>query len=259
MPGRLRDRVALVTGADSGIGEATAIRFAEEGADVAITYHTDEEGAHESREAVVKHGQRALVASLDQRNPEEVREVFRHVQDELGVPTILVNNAGIDLSGVPVKDMEDDTWDNAIRTNLYGPFYCCREFLRTLDGVDARGDIINITSIHDEVPLAGAAAYGASKGGLRNLTRTLALEVAEENIHANNIAPGMVLTPFNKEAKEDPEVREEKEANIPVKRAAQPHEIASAAVFLASSDADYVHGETLTVDGALRHYQAQGA
>lgn len=251
--------MAVVTGSDSGIGQATAIAFAEEGADVAVTYHTDEEGANETREAVLEAGQDAIVRQFDQSDPEEVRRLFSEVREELGRPTILVNNAGIDASGTPVKDMDDETWDRAMKVNLYGPFYCSREFLKGMEGTDERGDIINISSIHEDVPRAGAADYDVAKGGLRGLTRTLALELAEENVHANSIAPGMVLTPFNQPAIDDPELREKQEQSIPVKRAAQPEEIAPAAVFLASPEADYIQGETLTVDGALQHYQAQGA
>lgn len=259
MPNRLQDRIAVVTGSDSGIGRATAIEFAKEGADVAVTYHTDEEGAEGTKQAVEEHGQRAFVSQLDQSDPEDVRRLFDEVNETLGRPTILVNNAGIDASGVPVKDMDDETWDRAMKVNLYGPFYCSREFLQGMEDTDERGDIINISSIHEDVPRAGAADYDVAKGGLRGLTRTLALELATENVHANSIAPGMVLTPFNQPALDDPEVREKQEQSIPVKRAAEPEEIAPAAVFLASPEADYIQGETLTVDGALQHYQAQGA
>lgn len=259
MPHRLENRIAVVTGSDSGIGKAIAIAFAQEGADVAITYNTDEEGAQQTREAVEAEGQNATVVQLDQSDPEQVDRLFQAVEDELGTPTILVNNAGIDASGIPVKEMDNETWDRAMKVNLYGPFYCSRAFLQGMEGRDERGDIINITSIHEDVPRAGAADYDVTKGGVRNLMRTLALELAEENIHANSIAPGMVLTPFNQEAKDDPQLREEQEQSIPVKRAAEPEEIAPAAVFLASSEADYIQGETITVDGALQHYQAQGA
>lgn len=255
----MENRIAIVTGSDSGIGQATAIKFAQEGADVAITYHTDKEGAWNTKESVEAEGQDATVAQLDQRDPSQVQRFFEHVRETLGDPTILVNNAGMDASGVHVKDMDDETWDNAMKTNLYGPFYCSREFLKGMEGLGLRGDIINITSIHDEVPRAGAADYDVTKGGLRNLTRTLALELATDNIHVNNIAPGMVMTPFNEQAQEDPELRKKQEESIPMKRAAQPEEIAPAAVFLASSEASYIQGTTITVDGALRHFQAQGA
>lgn len=141
-----------------------------------------------------------MVVQLDQRDPAQVAHLFQTMQDQLGTPTILVNNAGIDSTGKHVKDMSIEEWDNEIKTNLYGPFFCCQQFIRRLEGTGKHGVIINITSVHQEIPRAGAAGYDVAKGGLRNLTTTLALELAEKNININNIAPGMVLTPFNQQA-----------------------------------------------------------
>lgn len=255
----LQGEVAIVTGSDSGIGQATAIEFAREGADVAITYLHDREGAETTRAAVEAAGRQALLTRLDVRDPDQVGEFFRDVETRLGTPTILVNDAGIDAGGTPVKDMSLEHWDDILRTNLYGPFYCCQQFIRALDGRERHGTIINITSVHQEIPRAGAAGYDVSKGGLRNLTTTLALELAECNINVNNIAPGMVLTPMNQEAKDDPEVRRKQVQSIPMKRAAEPEEIAHVAVFLASSRARYIHGATIVVDGGLMLFQGQGA
>lgn len=256
---RLRGEIALVTGSDSGIGQATAIAFAREGADVIITYFHDKEGAVRTANEVEAAGRKAAVFQLDQRDPGNVAGLFRDVKTQLGVPTILVNNAGVDASGKHVKDMTDDDWDLGIRTNLYGPFYCCREFIRGIEDTGRHGTIINITSVHQEIPRAGASAYDASKGGLRNLTTTLALELAEKNINVNNIAPGMVLTPMNQGAIDDPQTLKQQVQSIPMKRAAKPEEIAHAAVFLASEQARYIHGTTIVVDGALTLFQGQGA
>lgn len=257
---RLLDgEVAIVTGSDSGIGRAIAVEFAREGAHVAVTYHSDRAGADETRKAIESLGGRACVAHLDARDPDQVADLFKTVTDQLGVPTILVNNAGVDSTGTLVKDLSLDDWDSTIRTNLYGPFYCCRQFIRGLEGSDRHGSIINITSVHEEIPRAGGAAYDASKGGLRNLTRTLALELGEKNINVNNIAPGMILTPMNQAAMDDPAVREKQVQSIPMKRAGEPVEIAYAAVFLASKRARYIHGTTIVIDGALTLFQGQGA
>lgn len=256
---RLKGEIAIVTGSDSGIGQATAIAFAREGADVAITYLEDEPGAAHTKDKVEQAGQKAVVVQLDQTKRENVERLFEEVQKTLGTPTILVNNAGIDSAGIPVKDMPYERWDQAMKANLYGPFVCCQHFIRALEGKDKRGVIINITSVHQEIPRAGAADYDVAKGGLRNLTRTLALELADKGINVNNIAPGMVLTPFNQPAKDDPNVWHQQVQSIPMKRAAEPQEIAHAAVFLASSDAKYVHGTTLVVDGGLMQYMGQGA
>ncbi len=255
----LKNEIAVVTGSDSGIGQATAIAFAREGADVAITYMHDREGAQHTEREVRAAGRRAYVAQLDVRDPQRVASWFDEIRHHLGTPTILVNDAGIDAAGKHVKDMSLEHWDDIIRTNLYGPFYTCQQFIRGLDGSDKHGCIINITSVHQEIPRAGAAGYDASKGGLRNLTTTLALELAEKNINVNNIAPGMVLTSMNQSALDDPKVREKQVQSIPMKRAARPEEIADVAVFLASPRARYIHGTTIFVDGALMLYQGQGA
>jgi glucose 1-dehydrogenase len=255
----LEGEVAIVTGSDSGIGRAIAIEFAREGAHVAITYFHDDAGAQETRREIEALGGRASVARLDVRKPDEVADLFKTVQSQLGVPTVLVNNAGIDANGVHVKDLAIEDWEDAIRTNLTGPFFCCQQFIRALDGSGKHGSIINITSVHQEIPRAGASAYDASKGGLRNLTTTLALELAEKNINVNNIAPGMILTPMNQPAVDDPEVLKQQVQSIPMKRAGEPVEVAHAAVFLASSRARYIHGTTIVVDGALMLFQGQGA
>lgn len=255
----LNEQIAIVTGSDSGIGQATAIAFAREGADVVITWLHDRVGAEKTKRAVEAEGRKATVVQFDQRDPEQVKDLFRVAEDTLGLPTILVNNAGVDASGTMVKDTSPEAWDDEIRTNLYGPFYCCQQFIRSIEGSGKHGTIINITSVHDEIPRAGAAGYDASKGGLRNLTRTLALELSESDINVNNIAPGMVLTPFNQQAIDDPEAREKQVQSIPMKRAAEPGEIANVAVFLASDKARYIQGTSIVVDGALMQFQGQGA
>lgn len=255
----LSGEVAIVTGSDSGIGQATAFALARAGADVAVTYLQDQSGAERTRFEIEAAGRRAHLAQLDVRDPDRVAGFFAEVKSQLGTPTILVNNAGVDASGQRVADMDLETWDNLQRTNLYGPFYACRQFIRGLEGTGRHGTIINVTSVHQEIPRAGAAGYDVSKGGLRNLTTTLALELAEKNINVNNIAPGMVLTPMNQAALDDPAVLEQQVQSIPMKRAAQPEEIANVAVFLASEHARYIHGTTIFVDGGLTLFQGQGA
>jgi glucose 1-dehydrogenase len=259
MTQRLAKEIAVVTGSDSGIGQATAIAFAKEGADVAVTYFHDKEGAEKTKREVEAAGRKAVVVYLDQRDPISVENLFRETREGLGTPTILVNDAGIDATGKPVKDMTLEEWDDSIRTNLYGPFFCCQQFIAGLEDIDQHGTIINITSVHQEIPRAGAAGYDVAKGGLRNLTRTLALELAEKNINVNNIAPGMVLTPFNQQAVDDPDVLKKQVQSIPMKRAAEPEEIANVAVFLASKEACYIQGTTIVVDGGLMQFQGQGA
>ncbi|MBF0375403.1 MAG: glucose 1-dehydrogenase [Alphaproteobacteria bacterium] len=259
MTDMLKGKIAIVTGSDSGIGRATAVAFAEEGADVTVTYFHDRNGAEETRTLIEAAGRRAIVVRLDQRQPDEVERLFQETEEKLGLPDILVNNAGIDSTGRQVADMPIEDWDNMLRTNLYGPFFCCRLFIRMRRRAGGKGKIINVTSVHQEIPRAGSAGYDASKGGLRNLTRTLCLELAPDHINVNNIAPGMVLTPFNQRAIDDAKAREEQVQSIPWKRAAEPREIARLAVYLASEDADYVSGQTFTIDGGLSMNLGQGA
>jgi glucose 1-dehydrogenase len=256
---RFQGENAVVTGSDSGIGQATAVAFAKEGADIAVTYFHDLEGAEHTQHEVQAAGRKAVLCQVDQRDSASVVRLFQKVQDELGTPTILVNNAAVGSRGKPVKNVSDEDWDNEIRTDLYGPFYCCREFLRHIDGTGKHGSIINITSVHQEIPMPGAAGYDAAKGGLRNLTTTLALEFADKNINVNNIAPGMVLTPMNQGAIDDPELLRKQVQVIPMKRAAQPEEIAHVALFLASEQARYIQGATIFVDGGLTLSLGQGA
>ena len=170
-----------------------------------------------------------------------------------------MNDAGVDSTGKPVADMPAEEWDRVLKTNVYGPFYCCRQFIRARRRAGGGGRIINVTSVHQEIARVGSAGYDAAKGGLRNLTRTLCLELAPDHIGVNNIAPGMVLTPMNQAALEDPETREQQVQNIPWKRAGEPSEVARLAVYLASDDADYVTGQTFTIDGGLSLNLGQGA
>jgi len=259
MTEKLKEKIALITGSDSGIGQATAIEFAKEGADVVITYLHDEKGAQRTLEQVEAHGRRAIVVQADISDEEQVENVFNQAVTAFGTVHILMNNAGVDASGEEVADLPTETWDRAIRVNVYGAFFCCRRFINIRKEAGGGGKIINVTSVHQEIPNAGGADYDCSKGALRNLTRTLALELAPHGINVNNLGPGMVLTPFNQGAIDNPDVLEEQVQSIPMKRAAKPSEIARLAVFLASQDADYVTGSTYYMDGGLMQNMGQGA
>ena len=256
---RLSKQVAVITGAATGIGRATAELFAGEGAAVAIVHHDQDKEAGEVVEAIKKQGGRAIALSADVRAEDEVNAVFDAVLKRFGQATILVNSAGVDASGIEVADMKLEQFRSVLDTNLIGPFLFCRAFLAGVKQAKAKGRIINVSSVHEEIPRAGAADYCASKGGLRNLTRCLALEWAAHGVTVNNLAPGMVLTPMNQEAIDDPAVRKQQTDSIPMKRAAKPAEVAELALYLASPAAAYATGATFTLDGGLQIYLGQGA
>jgi len=256
---RLEGKTALITGSDSGIGQATAIEFAKEGADVVVNYLHDADGAQKTRAAVMAEGRKAIVVQADVSDEDQVASLFDQAVEAFGSVDILMNNAGVDASGTPVAELSTEVWDRAIRTNVYGPFFCCRRFTQLRLAAGGAGKIINVSSVHADNPNAGGSDYDCSKGAIRMLTRTLALELAPHNINVNSLAPGMVLTPFNQPAIDDPKLLEEQVQSIPMKRAAQPAEIAKLAVFLASSDADYVTGASYVIDGGLKINLGQGA
>ncbi|MBI1179914.1 MAG: SDR family oxidoreductase [Alphaproteobacteria bacterium] len=257
-PCRLDGKIALVTGSDSGMGQAMGAAFAAAGADVAVTYHTDEAGARETCRCVEDAGGKAMVLQLDVTDEKSVAEVFGAVCGGLGVLDILVNDAGVGGGGSALADMPTEQFDRIIKTDLYGPFFCCREFIRRRK--DRRGGkIINITSVHEAIPSPGSSAYGAAKGGLLTLTRSLALEVAPLRINVNAIAPGLIRTPMTQERTEDPEEMAQELPNVPWRRPGEPWEVARLALYLASPESDYVTGQSFTIDGGLEMNWGQGA
>lgn len=245
---RIDGKVALVTGSDSGIGQEIATLYAESGADVAINYRSDGTGAEETAARVEKAGGRALIFQADVGMEDQVEALFAEVDRVFGRLDILVNNAG-EGGGAPIHDLSLETWDRVLRTNLYGPFLCSRAAARRLIGQGNGGRIINISSVHEEACTPGGGPYSVSKAGLRNLTRTQALELAEFGITVNDIAPGMILTPMNKRAMNDDAYLAQAEAQIPLRRAGVPADIARMALFLASDMASYCTGSTFYVDG----------
>jgi glucose 1-dehydrogenase len=256
---KLDGRVAVVTGSDSGIGQAIAEAFSMEGADIAITFHNDRGGAEATARQVKSAGRRSLIRRVDVRDEHSVAELFKAVDRELGTPHILVNNAGKGSGGTAVVDTRTEDFDDVIRTNLYGPFFCCREFIRRRQSAGGAGKIINITSVHEVIPSPGNAAYGAAKGGLLNFTRSVALELAKLRINVNAVAPGLVRTPMTMKRTDDPRKRREELPHIPWHRPGEPWEIARLALYLASDDADYVTGQSFTIDGGLEMNWGQGA
>lgn len=249
----LKNKTAIVTGSSSGIGKAIAILFAREGAKVIVTYHSGEDRAKAVIEDIEKNGGIAKAYKVNVADENEVKQLFAAVDKDFGDVNILVNNAGINGSNTPVEDMTTEQWDKVIKTDLYGPFYCCREFLQMKKkyGTYKGNRIINISSIHQHVNVPGNADYNASKAAMRNLAYTMALELADRELTVNNVAPGMILTPINEKVIKNPERLNRAEQIIPFHRGGQPEEVANVALFLASEASSYVTGSTYTVDGAL--------
>lgn len=247
-------RLAIVTGADSGIGKATAELLATEGYDVGITFHTDEAGAEDTCAGVEERGQRCHVVRHDVASA-EAGDVVDELADQLGGVGVLVNNAGTGHSS-RVLDTAYDTWRQVVATDLDGPFLCSQRAAQRM--VDARqgGRIINVTSVHEHVPRLGAAAYCAAKAGLGMFTKVLALELAEHDITVNAVAPGEISTPMT--GMEEQEAYHQERPGNPLGRPGHVHEVASMIGFLASPRASYVTGSSYAVDGGLMLMSAHG-
>jgi glucose 1-dehydrogenase len=247
---RLQNRVAFVTGATQGIGQAIALRLAQEGADVAINARHDDERAAATRERVRSLGRRCMTVVCDVSRPTAMREAFERAVVELGPVDILVNNAGVEKHA-SVLDVTEADYDLVLAVNLKGPFFLSQAFAAMCRRMQRGGRIINISSVHEELPFPNFTPYCLSKGGLKMMTRNLAIELAPMGITVNNIAPGAIDTPINAQLTRDPALLAPLLANIPLNRLGAPDDVAGAAAFLASDDAAYVTGTTMVVDGGL--------
>jgi NAD(P)-dependent dehydrogenase (short-subunit alcohol dehydrogenase family) len=239
---------AIVTGSDSGIGKATAVALADAGFDIGITWHEDEQGARETAAEVAAHGRRAEVRRLVLERLEEVGAVVAELADALGGLDVLVNNAG---TGHSAAFLEHDLGDfrRIIDVDLTGAFVAAQEAARRMVAAGNGGRIVNVTSVHEHVPLRGSSAYCAAKGGLGLLTKVMALELAEHGITVNAVAPGEIATPMTGAEDVDPSTLERRA--IPLRRPGNAHEIASAIAWLASPDASYASGASFVIDGGM--------
>lgn len=260
----LAGKNVLVTGGSSGIGQSIAVRFGHEGANVAINYLSDRGDAETTEEQIqtayeecarqIKGcGVEISLHQADISNEDDVTRMFAEAIEELGGVDILINNAGIQISGAS-HAIDTADFDNVIAVNLRGAYLCAREALRHWVDTDTAGTIINVSSVHQLIPKPGFVGYSASKGGMQNLTRTLALEYADRGIRVNAVGPGATITPINSAWVDDPEKKTMVEDHIPMGRAGRSEEMGAIAAFLASDEAAYVTGQTLYVDGGLTLY-----
>jgi glucose 1-dehydrogenase len=260
----LEGKVAVVTGGSSGIGQAIAIRLGEEGVDVAINYVGRPEGAEETREAIqhgvdicmkqmAAAGTNPTLVAADVSQADQVEAMFEQVLREYGRIDILINNAGIQIAEDTEKLSVDD-FDRVLAVNLRGAFLCAQQAVRHFLDSGRGGSIVNVSSVHQVIPKPRFVGYSVSKGGMQNLTHTLALEYASRGIRVNGIGPGATVTPINRSWIDDPVKRQAVESHIPMRRAGDAEEMAAAVAFLCSADAAYITGQTLFVDGGLTLY-----
>jgi glucose 1-dehydrogenase len=253
----LKGKNVLVTGGSSGIGQAIAVRFAEYGANVAINYLTTPDEAHDTEDQVHacvrrvrQEGVRDVLVQGDVSNEDDVVRMVGEAADGLGGLDVLVNNAGIQISK-PSDELTSREFDKVLAVNLRGSFLCAREAIKAFLAAEKPGVIVNVSSVHQVIPKPDYLGYSCSKGGMMNLTRTLALEYAARGIRVNGIGPGATITPINSAWIDDPVKKEQVESHIPMRRAGTADEMGGVACFLASDDAAYITGQTIFVDGGL--------
>ncbi|OZB61926.1 MAG: sugar dehydrogenase [Lysobacterales bacterium 14-68-21] len=247
---RLQGKVALVTGSGRGIGQAIAVRLAREGARVAVEDRSDNAAAEETLAEVRDAGGDGCVIAGDISTPEVDRDVVAQAVATLGRLDVLVNNAGIEKRA-DFLDVTEGDFDAVLGVNLRGAFFATQAFARHVRDRDGGGAVVNVSSVHEELPFPHFASYAASKGAVKMLMRNLAIELAPLGIRVNNVAPGAVKTPINAALLSNKAELDALLANIPLRRLGRPEDVANAVAFLASEEAAYVTGTTLFVDGGL--------
>ena len=257
MGNRLAGKVAAITGGSQGIGLAITQRFAEEGADVSFCYRSNKAGADEAVTNIAKTGRKAAAFQYDVSSVNDGQKFIADTAAQFGKIDILVNNAGIERRA-DFWDATEADFDTVLNVNLKGLFFITQAFVKNRMAVKAGGKIINISSVHEELPFPHFASYCASKGGVKMLTRNLSIELAPLGITINSIAPGAIETPINKNLLNDPAKLSALLENIPLKRLGTPDDVASMAVFLGSEESNYATGTTFFLDGGLTwNYQEQ--
>ena len=259
MEKRLAGQKALVTGANSGIGEAIVRRLADEGADVVINWLFNEENTSKIVGEIQANGSKAIGYKADVSNEEQVEAMYSKMLAEYGTIDILVNNAGIEIHNY-LADMTKDEWDKVIGVNLTGAFLCTRAAVRQFlkneprPNSRARGKVVNVSSVHQDIMWAGFSSYCATKAGILLFSQSVAQEYAEKGIRINCVAPGAIKTPINKNVWDNPEGLKDLMTKIPYGRMGEVSDVAATVAFLCSDEADYITGSTIYVDGGMMLY-----
>jgi glucose 1-dehydrogenase len=247
---RLEHKVAIVTGAGTGIGRAIALRFVQEWAAVVIDYVGKPDNAAEVVQQITGAGGKALAVEADVSQQDQVQRLIDQTVQKFDRLDILVNNAGVETK-IPFLEIPLDVWSRTIAIDLTGPFLCAQAAAKRMVGQGGGGRIINISSVHEDMTMPTNSAYCAAKGGLRMLMRTICVELAPHGITVNNIGPGAIDTPMDAPLKAHPEMMKALLAEIPIGRMGKPEEIAGLATYLASDEAGYVTGSTYFIDGGM--------
>jgi glucose 1-dehydrogenase len=254
---RLEGRVAVVTGSSSGIGQAIAVKLAQEGASLVVDYVGHVEGAQETLNQVEAAGSKGIIVQADVSKLDAVQNLIEQGWSQFGSVDILVNNAGLEKKA-DFWDVTEADYDLVLGVNLKGAFFLTQAFVRKLRAVKRSGRIINISSVHEDMAFPTFSTYCVSKGGVRMLMRDLAVELGPEGFTINNVAPGAIVTPINKNLLDDKPKLNALLANIPLGRMGTTDDVANLVAFLASDEAAYVNGATFTIDGGLsRSYHEQ--
>ncbi len=247
---RLQNKVALITGANSGIGKGIAIRFAQEGAHVAVNYLPGGTRDADAQAEVAAFATEGIAVGGDVSKRDDVQKMVDDTVAKFGRLDILINNAGIEINK-PFLEGTDDEWNRVINVNLFGTYLCTQIAAKQMVKQGPGGKIVNISSTHEDIPFQGYTSYCASKGAVKMLMRNLCLEFAPYKINVNNIAPGAIATPINQKVLDDPEANKNALSEVPWGRWGTPEDVAGVALFLASDEADYVTGSTYYIDGGL--------
>ena len=247
---QLANKVAVVTGSSSGIGQAIAIGMAAEGASVIVNYIGNPKGADETVKKITDAGGKAAAAKADVSDPAQSQSLIDAAVKNFGKLDILINNAGMEKKH-PFTDFPLEDWNKIIAVDLTGPWLCAQAAARQMIKQGNGGRIVNISSVHEDLPMVGNAAYCAAKGGLRMLMRTIAVELAPHKITVNNIGPGAIFTPIDADVQANPDLEKQLMAEIPLNRWGKPEEVAGLAIFLSSDAAGYMTGSTCFIDGGM--------